>query len=156
MRTARLKALMEEVVKTLPKPYTDDVVEDAFLAIEATPRWLKEYESLQYNLGKNTVNAWGGFWVALATGRIAGEQVQATRSKLIQSYTKLAKGPKSTMKKVKEPEALKAMSEYFYAQKATLPAGVREQRSLILELMKAGFDAADAFAKAMEQPSFAR
>ena len=156
MRTARLKALMEEVLKTIPKPHGEDLIEDVFVAIENNPRWLKEYESLEYNLGKNVVNPWGGFWVAHASGRIPGEQVSATRTKLIESYSKLAKGPKSAMKKVKEPEALKAMSEYFYAQRETLPAGVREQRTLILELIKAGFGAPDAFAKAMEKPAVAR
>lgn len=156
MRTARLKSLIEEVLKTLPKPYTEDVIEDVFVAIENSPRWKKEYEDLQYNLHKNVVNPWGGFWVAHLTGRVAGEQVSASRTKLIESYAKLAKGPKVVSKKVKEPEALKAMSEYFFANKETLPAAVRENRSLILELIKAGFAVADAFAKSLEKPAVAR
>ena len=44
MRTARLKAMMEEVLKSLPKPYTEDVIEDVFVAIENNPKWHKEYE----------------------------------------------------------------------------------------------------------------
>ena len=156
MRTARLKSLIEEVLKTLPKPYTEDVVEDVFVAIENDPRWKKEYDDLLYNLHKNVVNPWGGFWIAHLTGRIAGEQVSASRTSLIESYAKLAKGPKPAGKKVKEPEALKAMSEYFFANKETLPAAVRDNRSLILELIKAGIGVADAFAKSLEKPALAR
>jgi hypothetical protein len=156
MRAARLKSLFEEALKSLPKPYTEDVVEDVFVAIEGDPRWKKEYDDLQYNLHKNVLNPWGGFWVAHLTGRIAGEQVSASRTSLIESYAKLAKGPKPASKKVKEPEALKAMSEYFFANKDTLPSAVRENRSLILELIKAGIGVADAFAKSLEKPALAR
>ena len=156
MRVARLKSFFEEVLKSLPKPYTEDVVEDVFVAIENDPRWKKEYDDLLYNLHKNVVNPWGGFWIGHLTGRVAGEQVSASRTSLIESYAKLAKGPKPAVKKVKEPEALKAMSEYFFANKETLPAAVRENRSLILELIKAGIDVADAFAKSLEKPALAR
>jgi hypothetical protein len=156
MRTARLKAMMEEVLKSLPKPYSEDVIEDVFVAIENNPKWHKEYEDLHYNLGKGMVNPWGGFWIAHITGRTPGEQVSATRTKLIESYAKLAKGPKVAATKMKEPEALKTMSDYFFTNKETLPASVREHRSLILELIKSGFAAADAFAKVLEKPAFAR
>ena len=156
MRTARLKAMMEEVLKSLPKPYTKDVIEDVFVAIENNPKWHKEYEGLQYNLGKGIVNSWGGFWVAHATGRAPGTQVSATRTKLLESYAKLAKGPKVAASKVKEAEALKTMSEYFFTNRETLPASVREHRALILELIKSGFPAPDAFAKVLEKPAFAR
>jgi hypothetical protein len=147
---------MEDVVKSLPKPYTEDVVEDVFLAIENNPRWRKDYDDLLYHLGKNVVNPWGGFWIAHLTGRVAGEQVSASRSALIDSYSKLAKGPKTANKKVKEPEALKTMSEYFFSNRETLPAAVREHRILILELIKAGFAVTDAFTKALEKPALAR
>lgn len=156
MRNARLKSLMEEVLKSLPKPYTDDVIEDVFVAIEGNARWQKEYDDLLYNLGKNMVNPWGAFWIAQMTGRIPGETVSATRTKLLDSTTKLAKGPKVASTKVKEPEALKTMSEYFFANKETLPAAVREHRTLIVELIKVGYPAGDAFAKVLEKPALAR
>lgn len=156
MRITRLKCLFEEAVKSMPKPYTEDVVEDVFVAIDNNPGWKKEYEDLRYNLHKNVVNPWGGFWVAYFTGRVAGEQVCASRTDLIESYAKLAKGPSVVGKKMKQPEALKAMSEYFFANKETLPAAVRENRALILELVKSGFAVADAFAKSLEKPAFAR
>jgi len=156
MRAARLKSLIEEVLKTLPRPYTEDLVEDVFVAIENDPRWKKDYDDLQYNLHKNVVNPWGGFWIAHLTGRIPGEQVSASRTTLIDSYAKLAKGPKPSGKKVKQPEALKAMSDYFFANRESLPVAVRENRTLILELIKAGIGVADAFAKSLEKPALAR
>jgi hypothetical protein len=48
------------------------------------------------------------------------------------------------------------MSEYFFANKETLPAAVRDNRGLILELIKAGIGVADAFAKSLEKPALAR
>jgi len=155
MHSARLKLLMDEVLRTLPKPHTEDVIEDVFCAIEQNPRWRKEYGDLEYSLGKGVVNAWGGFWIAQAEGRLAGEHVAAKRSALIDSYSKLAKKAKNGNKKVKEPEALKIMSEYFFANRDGLPAAIRKHRVLIVELIKSGFPAADAFAKALEKPTLA-
>ena len=155
MRTAQLKELMEIVLKSIPKPHAEDVIEDVFFAIEQNPKWRKEYDDLQYNLGKAVVNAWGGFWIAHTEGRVPGEHVSATRSSLIEGYAKLARGPKSTLKKMKEPAALKIMSEYFFANKQTLPASIREHRALLLELIKEGFDPADAFTKVLERPKMA-
>ena len=156
MPDARLKSLIKEVLESTPKPYTDDLIEDVFLAIEQSPRWKKQYDDIQYHLGKSMVNPWGGFWVAQLTGRIAGEQVSSSRTRLLESYAKLAKGPKSAGKKVKEAEALQTMSDYFFANRQALPSGVRDRRNLILELIMSGFDVAEAFAKSVEKPAVAR
>jgi len=156
MRTVQLKTLMLNALKSVPKPHTEDVIEDVFLAIEANPNWQREYDDLHYNLGKPVVNAWGAFWIAHAEGKVAGEQVAASRSKLLESYAKLVKGPKSTSTKLKEPEALAKMSEYFLANKESLPAAIRKHRDLIVELIKEGFAPADAFSKAQERPALAR
>ena len=156
MHLARLKPFIEEVLKTVPKPYTDDVIEDVFVAIEASPRWKKQYQDLHYDLGKGLLNPWGAFWIAHLTGRVAGEQVSASRTTLIESYAKLAKGPKATSKKVKEPEALKTMSEYFFANRQSLPETVRERRGLILELIKSGYAVEEAFSRSLEKPAIAR
>ena len=156
MRTAQLKQLMEDVLKTLPKPHTEDVIDDVFAAIEQNPKWRKEYADLEYHLGKSVVNSWGGFWIANSEGRVGAEQVSATRSTLIDSYSKLAKGPKTANKKVKEPQALQMMSEYFFANRDSLPAAIRKHRVLIVELIKEGFAPAEAFTKALEKPTIAR
>ena len=155
MQTARLKKLMEEVLDTIPTPHGEDIIEDVFCAIEQNPKWRKEYDGLQYNLGKSMVNGWGAFWIGLAKGRAPGELVSSTRSSLLDSYAKLPKGPKPALKKVKEPEALKLMSEYFFLNRETLSAEVRKHRELLLELIKAGFPPEAAFPKVLEKPSMA-
>ena len=147
---------MLDVVASQPKPYGEDLIEDVFSAIEANPAWRKEYDDLRYHLGKGTVNAWGGFWIAHAANRIEGEHVSASRSTLIDSYSKLVKAPKSALRKVKEPEALQLMSRHFFANRESLPAAVREQRSLIVELIKEGFAPAEAFTRALEKPAMAK
>ena len=52
-------------------------------------------------------------------------------------------------KKVKEPEALQLMSQHFLANRASLPAAVRKQRELIVELIMEGFSTEEAFAQAL-------
>jgi hypothetical protein len=52
-------------------------------------------------------------------------------------------------KKVKEPKALEMMSAYFQEHKADFPRTLREQRPLILELLKEGFSAQEAFSQAL-------
>ncbi len=156
MRNVTVKRLFEEVLGTLPKPHTPDVIEDVFCAIEANPAWRRQYDELQEALGKSVVNAWGGFWVAHVEGRTGGEHVPAKRSSLLESYSRLPRGGKIAHRKVKEPDALKAMSEYFYANRESLPATIREHRVLIVELIKAGLPPAEAFEKVREKPAFAR
>ena len=156
MREGQLKKLMEEVVATLPTPHGEDLIEDVFCAIEQNPKWRAEYDALQYSLGKGAMIGWGAFWISRCKGWTAGEQVSATRSSLLASYAKLVKGPKTTLKKVKEPEALKLMSEYFFTHRDTLSAEVRKQRDLLLELIKTGMPPADAFPIVLEKPSMAR
>ena len=156
MRAAQLKKLMEEVVATLPTPHGEDLIEDVFCAIEQNPKWRAEYDALQYSLGKGTMTGWGAFWIARCKGWTAGEQVSAARSTLLDSYAKLVKGPKPSLKKVKEPEALKLMSDYFFANRDSLSAEVRKHRELLLELIKIGMAPAEAFPIVLEKPSMAR
>ena len=156
MRAADLKRLTEEVLHTLSKPHTEDVIEDVFCAIENNPGWRKEYDALEYQMGRGVVNAWAGFWIAHAEGRVGGEHLAAKRCALIDSYSRLVKGVKTRFRKLKEPQALQVMSEYFFANKESLPATIRTQRSLIVELLKEGFPVADAFARALEKPTLAR
>ena len=146
---------METALESVPKPHGEDLIEDVFCVIEANPALRKEYDDLQYNLGKSTVNGWGAFWIAHSKSRVPGELVSATRCSLLDSYAKLAKGPKSSLKKVKEPDALKLMSEYFFANRETLSAEVRKHRELLLELIKVGIPPAEAFPKVLEKPSLA-
>ena len=53
-------------------------------------------------------------------------------------------------RKRKPAEARSLMSAYYTANKATLPASVRERRELILELLEEGFSEEEAFRQAAD------
>jgi hypothetical protein len=146
MKTAEVKALVREVLATLPKPYSEHVIDEVFFAIEHDQRWHREYESLCSMLGKTVVNTWGGYWIANTLGKIGEHQVSTKKSTLIGSYSVLDTDAKTVTRKPKEPEALQAMADYYQAHKSQLPAEVRKHRDLIVELLMEGMSAEEAFA----------
>ena len=52
---ADVKSLVEEVLATLPEPYTEDVTDDVFCAIERNPRWHRDYEDLCASLTRRVL-----------------------------------------------------------------------------------------------------
>jgi hypothetical protein len=145
MRTSAVKRLVELALASLPKPHTEDVIDDVFHAIEHDSGWLKQYQGLCADLGRPVVNTWAGFWIASSEGRSGVQQVPSGKSKLIDSYSKLSLAKTKAGKKIKEPEALQVMSAYFHQHKAELPARVRDYRELIVELLMAGLAPEEAF-----------
>ncbi len=154
-RSLRLKQLIDVVLAGLPKPHTEDVIDDVFVAIEGNVEWRKSYDHMVYESGKPAVNAWAGFWIARAEQRVGGERESAARSTLIGSYTKLVAPAGKRGKKVREPEALKAMHDHYIAHRASLAADIRDHREVILTLIKDGLAVDTAFAQAVEGPAFA-
>ena len=67
-RTEGVKTLVEEVLATLPTPYSEDVIDEVFLAIEANPTWLTVYNVLCDDLGVTVVNQAVGSWTSRAVG----------------------------------------------------------------------------------------
>jgi hypothetical protein len=155
MRTLRLKQLVNEVLDQLPQPHTEDVIEDVFFAIEHNETWRKSYDRMVYESGKAVVNAWAGFWIAHAEKRVGDQRETAGRSTLIESYSKLVKPAEKRAKKVKEPEALKAMHDHYLANRESLPANIRDHREVIVALIMDGVGTEAAFAQALEKPAFA-
>jgi hypothetical protein len=88
MRTAGVKTLVEEVLASVPRPYSEDIIDEVFRAIEASPDWLRRYQVLSDEITKPVVNQSGGVWIAEAVGRSGAEQATAT-STLISTYSKL-------------------------------------------------------------------
>lgn len=148
MRTADIKRLVEDALASLPKPHTEDVIDDVFQAIEQRPEWRQRYDDISSDLGKSVANTWGGFWIANSEGRSGVEQVPAKRSTLIQSYSKLTQLAQRGGKKLKEPDALKVMWDYYQANKAKLPSSIVRYREVIVELLMAGLTAEEAFSTA--------
>jgi hypothetical protein len=148
MRLTGTRQLVEDVLDTLPKPYTEDTVDDVFHAIENRPEWRRRYDVLVTSLGRKVVESRAAFWVANYVGRSLAEEARAQKSKLIESYPKLKKPGEKRGKKMKEPEALQAMSTYYQANRAALPASISSQREVIVEMLMEGYSVEDAFSKA--------
>ena len=151
----RLKQLVDQVLARLGTPHTEDVVEEVFVAIEGVPAWRASYDQMVYEWGKPAVIAWASYWISHAEKRTGDQRETASRSTLIDSYTRLAHPAKKRGKKVKEPEALKALHDHFVAHRDELPADIREHRDMILALIMDGMDTEGAFAQAMDRPTFA-
>lgn len=146
MRTSGVKKLVNAVLASLPEPYTEDVIEDVFCAIEQNPEWRREYDALCSDLGTTVVNTWGGFWIANAVGKSGQRQVPSTRSRLIKSFSKLDAPAVATKGNRKKGNASRVMSEYYQAHRDDLPADVQKHRDLIMELLMKGIPPEEAFA----------
>ena len=88
-KTQGVYALAADVLQIMSSPYSEDVIEDVFLAIEANANWMQRYHELEADLRTKVVNAWLGRYVKRITGMNAIREVEAKRSTLIQDYTKL-------------------------------------------------------------------
>lgn len=148
MRTTGIKRLVEDVLETMPKPYSEDIVDEVFYAIEQRADWKQGYDALARDLGRKVVGVRGGFWIASLIGKTGTEQVSAAKSSLIDSYVKLTKTAEKRGKKLKEPDALKVMSDYYRENRAQLPSSISQHRDAIVEILMAGYPVDQAFAKA--------
>ena len=146
MRTAGVKKLVITALENVPKPYTEDVIDDVFTEIQNEPELLLEYEGLCKQLGKSTVNTWGGYWIADAVGKAGLEQVPARKSKLIRTYSRLTESAIAAGKKRKEAIALQLMSDYYQEHKGELPSHIRNHRDDIVEMIVAGLPVERVFA----------
>jgi hypothetical protein len=155
MPNLRIKKLVDQVLDRLPKPHTEEVVQDVFVAIEGDPVWRASYDRMVYESGKSAVTTWAGFWIAHAVKRTGDQREAAARSTLIESYSPLVTAAEDRKKKMKEPEALKAMHDHFLAHRSELPPEIRDYRPTILALIMDGIDTEKAFGQALARPAFA-
>ena len=155
MSSMRLKQLVTEILKAHDDPKAENVIEDVFVAIESNPDWRRTYDSVVYTLGKSLTPAWTGFWVAHLAQRVGDQRETATRTTLIESFTRLVAPAGKRGKKLKEPEAVQAMHAHFMANRATLPPDVRAHRDVIVALIMDGLASEPAFASALDKPMFA-
>lgn len=145
MRTAEVKSLVREVLSTLPKPHSEHVIDDVFGAVERNRGWRKRYEDQCETLGKKVVDAWGGYWIGSAVGKVGEHQVPSTKSSLIGSYSVLDTDAKGVARKPKDGEARQLMADFYQAHQAELPPEIRKHRELIVELLMEGMPPAEAF-----------
>jgi hypothetical protein len=145
MRTASVKQLVIEVLASLPRPHTCDVIDDVFYEIEQRIDWRKRYNVLCAQLGKTVVNNWCGYWTSNLEELRGVEKTPAKKSRLIESYSRLTEKVVAPVKKVKEADALKTMAAYFQENKDKLPPAIRNHRETIVELLMTGVSAEEAF-----------
>jgi hypothetical protein len=103
-------------------------------------------------LGKHVVNTWCGQWIANALEKTGKEQVPRRKSSLIDSYSLLDTIAEPVRRKPTENEALQMMSDYYRANRATLPDDIRVHRDAIVELVMAGVPPEAAFAAVQQKP----
>jgi hypothetical protein len=132
MKTANVRKLVNEALDSLPRPYTEDIIDDVFFAIEQNPKWRKEYASACDDLGNVVVNTWGGYWIANALGKVGERQASSRKSTLIASYSILDADAKPVTKKPKQAEAVQMMADYYQAHKTELPPTIKEYREPLL------------------------
>ena len=147
MKTKEVKILIQDVLNTIPKPYSHEIVDTVFFEIEHNPVWLRKYEHLSSVLGKDVVNQWGGKWVAIILGKDGDRQVSRSKSTLIGSYTSL---DTDARKKPNEEDALNSMHEYYKIHKSDLPINIVDYRENIKNLIISGLTVEDAFFEAMD------
>lgn len=150
MQTAGIKELVTEVLESLPAPHTEDVIDDAFQAIEGQPKWLATYDMLVARHGKATVNSFVGWWIARYEER-AVKEVAPAKSKLADNYSKLGGPAKKMGKKVKPQGALDLLAAYYQEHRDSLPASIRGSRELIQELIMEGLPVEEAFSQAVHK-----
>lgn len=149
MKTAEVKNLVIEVLNSLPKPFSNHIIDEVFGIIEKSPSLLTRYETLCSNLGNGVVNNWGGKWIALELGKSGEKQVPSKKSTLITSYSILDTDFSHSNTKLDRPLALKLLSEYYKENKERLPRNISDYREEIINLILTGLTAEGAFSEVL-------
>jgi len=88
-KTQGVYDLAQDVLSTFSPQYGEDITEDVCVAIEENPDWYRRYDGLCGELSKWVVNNWIGIYTKEITGLRTLRQVDARRSTIITSYSKL-------------------------------------------------------------------
>jgi hypothetical protein len=88
-KTAGVERLVWDALQQISEPYGEDIIEDICLIIERNADLLQRYDELSADLRSGVVNNWIGQYTKQLVGMQTVRQVDAKRSKLITSYTKL-------------------------------------------------------------------
>jgi len=88
-KTAPVEFLAADALRTISRPYGEDVIEDVFLAIEADSTLHARYRALEGEYTKHVVNQMLGYYTKRLTEMDTIRDVDARRSRLIKNYSKL-------------------------------------------------------------------
>jgi hypothetical protein len=89
-KTQGVYELVEEVLRNIPQPFGEDIIEDVCLIIEHDNQLYSRYQNLCTDSRQWVVNKrdWIGQYIKIIKETI--REVTAQRSKIISSYSKLA------------------------------------------------------------------
>lgn len=155
--TAHIRQLMLDALDLLERPFTDDVIDDAFHIIETTPDLRARYDALCATRRQVVVNNWGGAWVGRIVERRGIREVKAQKSTLIGQYSILDRPvpPAPKKRKVKLDEVARQVYDYYKTHAKELP--LKEQLSTVRDEITAmvadGVPIEDAFRIAVEMLS---
>ena len=149
MKTTKIKILVQEVLATLEQPYSIDVIDEVFYAIENNIEWLNEYYSLCSIFGKDIVNQWGGYWIANKLDKVGKTQVSNKKSTLIGSYSILESDNTIRVKNPTEEEARKVVWDFYIRGKTDIPENIKNYKDTIVEMVQSGTPVSEAFAFAI-------
>lgn len=88
-KTTVIEELVQRALATIANQHIPDIIELVFLKIENDPILYQDYIDLQKIFVKKALNVWIAKYTKKITGMHSGARVQAQRSKLISSYTRL-------------------------------------------------------------------
>lgn len=151
MRTAGVKALVREVLDTLPSPYSEHIIDDVLFAIETNPTWRRHYDVLCDALGKTVVNQWCGQWTGHALEKTGELSVPSRKNTLSDSYSLLDVDVEMPLRLPTNEEAREVMAAYYKENREHLPANIREHREEIIALIMEGVPVDKAFALALQK-----
>lgn len=145
--TAPIRDLMHDALDRLEQPFTEDVIDDVFYAIETTPDLRKRYDALCAERAQTVVNTWGGWWIGNVVERRGLREVKAQRSRLIGQYSKLDQPavPRLRLRKKKIEAAGDEVYVYYRENKAAMPNGIAKMRDEITAMVADGTPVDQAF-----------
>ena len=88
-KTEGVRLLVQDVLRTLPEPYGEDVIEDVFVEVQNKLAWHRRYDELVGELTLPVTNSWIGWHTKSITGFDTLREVDAKRTRLIKYYSKL-------------------------------------------------------------------
>jgi hypothetical protein len=87
--TENIYYLVQDVLRTIPEPYGEDITDEVCYAIEKNHEWFRRYQNLKAEHKKDVVNNYIGVYTKKITGKESLRQVPARKSTIIKTYTKL-------------------------------------------------------------------
>ena len=89
LKTAGVKALVDEVIDNLSNQPSKHVILVVFQEIESNPGLLNRYDILRKDLGESVVNQWIGRWTQRILDAESIRQMPAEGTTLTQTYSTL-------------------------------------------------------------------